>query len=57
MPHPVDGISLVPIFEQDLPKREKPIPFRHDTRGALIDGKYKILCQNLEKGEFEIFDL
>ncbi|NNE93777.1 MAG: sulfatase-like hydrolase/transferase [Verrucomicrobiales bacterium] len=57
MPHDIDGISLVPLFEGKMTERPKPIPFRHDNRGALIDGKFKVLSQNLQQGEFKLFDL
>jgi len=54
---PVDGISLKPLFVGDLKERAQPLPFRHQGRGAWIDNRYKLLTQNIEKGEFELYDL
>ena len=34
---PLDGTSLVPLFQREIGKRKKPIPFRHIGRAALID--------------------
>ena len=57
MMQPQDGTSLKPLFTAELPKRGKPIGFRHTGRAALIDNNYKILTQSLKKGEFELYDL
>ena len=57
MPHVIDGISLKPNFTEEIAKRDKPIPIRHDNRGALIDNHLKVVTQDIEKGEFEMFDL
>lgn len=57
MPHVIDGISLKPNFTEEIAKRDKPIPIRHDNRGVLIDNHLKVVTQDIEKGEFEMFDL
>ncbi len=54
---PLDGISLRPLFSEDLPRREKPIPFRHLGRTALVDNQYKLLTTDLGRGKFELYDL
>jgi arylsulfatase A-like enzyme len=54
---PLDGISLVPLFEKELGNRIKPIPFRHIGRAAWIDNNMKILTHDLSSGEFELYDL
>jgi arylsulfatase A-like enzyme len=54
---PLDGISLVPLFSSDRKRREKPIPFRHIGRAAWLDNDIKLLTNDLEAGEFELYDL
>jgi arylsulfatase A-like enzyme len=54
---PVDGLSLRPLFNGELPARSKPMGFRHTRRGALIDNQHKIVAPNIETGPFEIYDL
>ncbi len=52
-----DGMNLAPLFEADLPARERPLAFRHRGRAAWIDGSMKLVTQDLEKGVFELYDL
>jgi arylsulfatase A-like enzyme len=54
---PLDGISLKPLFSTSLPERDKPIPFRFGARAALVDNRYKLLTNDLSKGEFQLYDL
>ncbi len=54
---PLDGISLTPLFTQELPRRETPIPFRYGSKSAWIDNDYKLLTNDLKRGEFELYDL
>jgi arylsulfatase A-like enzyme len=54
---PLDGISLLPLFEKERGNRNKPIPFRHIGRAAWIDNNMKILTNDLGSGEFELYDL
>lgn len=51
---PQDGMSLVPLIEETMTAREKPLPFRQAGKGALIGERYKLL---LLKGKPELFDL
>lgn len=54
----VDGESLKPLFETELEKRVKPIPFHaHNSSAAMIVGDYKIIQLKLNKEEFEIYHL
>ena len=57
--HTLDGISLVPLMQRNLSRREKPIPFRHLQRAAWIDNDYKLLSQGRDRqGErFELYNL
>lgn len=54
---PSDGISLQPLFRSQLSRREKPIPFRHIGRAALIDNRWKLLTTKISDGKFELYDL
>ncbi len=54
---PSDGISLAPLFRERLATRKKPLPFRHQNRGALVDNNYKIVTLDLESGKYELYDL
>jgi arylsulfatase A-like enzyme len=54
---PIDGISLVPLFDNECGKRKKPIPFRFRGKGALIDNEYKLIATNIENDAFELYDL
>ncbi len=54
---PQDGLSLVPLFTQELQTRNKPLGFRHQRRGAWIDNNHKLVTQNIEGGKYELYDL
>ena len=54
---PVDGISLKPIFKNDLSNRDKRIPFRYKDQGALIDNNFKLVVTSIDKEKFELYDL
>jgi arylsulfatase A-like enzyme len=54
---PLDGVSLKPLFAGETGPRAKPIPFRFGSKAALIDGRYKILTNDLAAGEFELYDV
>ena len=54
---PVDGISLKPIFKNDIKNRDKKIPFRYKDQGALVDNNFKLVATSIQKKEFELYDL
>ena len=54
---PTDGDSLASLFDHDLKSREKPIPFRFNEKGALIDNDYKLVTTDRETGAFELYNL
>src|SRR5690606_19065290 len=54
---PCDGISLRPLFTQDLAERGRPIGFRYQQKRALIVDRYKLLTQNIDGDSFELYDL
>ena len=54
---PRDGVSLKPLFTGETGARSQPIPFRHQGRAAIVDNRYKLLTENLEKGVYQLYDL
>lgn len=54
---PLDGVSLKPLFAGEIGERKKNIPFRFGTKAALTGQRYKILTENIGKGEFQFYDL
>jgi arylsulfatase A-like enzyme len=54
---PIDGLSLKPLFTADLGERRKPIGFRYAAKRALVGDRYKILTDNLQSGDFQLYDL
>ncbi len=55
--NPIEGVSLTPLFEKDLPTRDKPIPFRYRNRGALVDNHYKLVATDWTKDQYELYHL
>ena len=53
----LDGKSITNLFEDKNQKRSLKIPFRHDNRGALIDNNIKLIVHDIEKLDFELYDL
>jgi arylsulfatase A-like enzyme len=68
-PEPIDGVSLVPLFEGRMTERPVPIPFetiggtgsnnsRGSPRMALVDNRYKLLTDMEGAGDKDLlFDL
>lgn len=54
---PIDGITLKPIFKNNLSNRDKRIPFRYKDQGALIDNNFKLVVTSIDKEKFELYDL
>lgn len=57
MLHPVDGMSLKPLFSVEIAERRQPIPFRFGSKAALVENDYKLVTDNLNRGVFELYDL
>lgn len=53
----IDGKSLKPLFARELGAREKPLPFRHQGRAALVDNRYKVVSPDITAKTFELYDL
>lgn len=62
---PIDGTSLLPLFEQRVEQkggqksfiRTQPIPFRTKKVFALIDGKYKLVSKIKPEPAIQLFDI
>jgi arylsulfatase A-like enzyme len=54
---PQDGVSLYHWFKSPPDARDKPIPFRHQGRAAIIDNDLKLLTDDLDSGRFQLYDL
>jgi arylsulfatase A-like enzyme len=54
---PIDGVSLKPLFANEIASRQSPIGFRYSAKRALIDDQYKILTDNMNRGKFELYDI
>jgi arylsulfatase A-like enzyme len=57
MIQPIDGISLQPLFAGEIGERTRPIPFRFGSKAALTGQRYKLLTENLPKGDFQLYDV
>lgn len=57
MVKPIDGRSLKPLFARELGERRQPIGFRYQNKRALVDDRYKLLTDNLARGQFQLYDL
>ncbi|MEM0895576.1 MAG: sulfatase-like hydrolase/transferase, partial [Verrucomicrobiota bacterium] len=53
----VDGASIQPLFKKELGKRKKPIPFRYNRTGALVDNDLKLYVPKDGIGKAEAYDL
>lgn len=57
MIQPLDGLSLRPLFTAELDQRNAFIGFRYQTKRAWIGDRYKLLTNNLDGNQFELYDL
>lgn len=55
-PEPVDGVSLLPLIEEKMTQRPRPIGFQSRKQIALTDNRYKIYSKD-EGKTFELYDL
>jgi arylsulfatase A-like enzyme len=54
---PIDGISLMGLFEAEIGLRKTPIPFRYMGKGALVDNNYKLVSLNIKEDKYELYNL
>lgn len=53
-----DGESLAPLLKGQTPKRNQAIPFYFNKSAAFIDGNYKLLSTNIQKGnDWKLYDV
>jgi len=57
MVKPLDGISIMNLFDSEDTSRKEPIPFKHMNKGALIDNDFKLLVKNIRKKDYALYDL
>ena len=61
---PIDGLSLVPVFEGRIKERSKPMFFGYrrlfkdvDGQAIMIDNRYKLLHRATTDGGYELYDI
>lgn len=54
---PLDGKSLVSVFNGYEGTRNRPIPFKRMEGAAIIDDDWKLVAPDVESGEFELYNL
>jgi arylsulfatase A-like enzyme len=54
---PQDGLSVHNVMLGNASEREKPIPFRFEKGGALLDNDFKLYTDDRESGHFQLFNL
>jgi arylsulfatase A-like enzyme len=52
----IDGVSLVPIFQEDDGQRQKPLPFQFARYTVLIDNHHKIILERA-KETYQLYNL
>lgn len=57
MVQPVDGKSLKPLLTQEIGPRQQALPFRYGSKAAWVDDDYKLVTEDLKKGQFMLYDL
>ena len=58
MLQPQDGVSLKPLFSNEIGPRKKPLPFRSRDRLAIIDNEYKLISLPNKRGvKLELYNL
>ena len=51
---PIDGMSIRPLFKEELTVRQNPLFFRHTKRTAIIDNDFKLLN---DKKAYQLYNL
>ncbi len=55
--HPQDGRSIKPLFTGEIGPRDTPIPFRYNGGGALIDNDLKIILDDVNGEDVQLYNL
>ena len=53
----LDGLSLKRLLTAEIPRRSRPIGFRHTSRLAMIDNEFKIVKPNGKSDRLELYNL
>lgn len=57
-PLPVlDGESLARLFDSELPRRHRPIGFRHTQRSAIVYNEFKLVKPDAKKDTLELYNI
>jgi arylsulfatase A-like enzyme len=54
---PLDGTSLIGLFQGKMKERSSPIPFRYQQKAAWVDYPYKLISNKNKEGGFELYHL
>lgn len=54
---PIDGSSLLSLFEGRVGVHTAPLTFRFRGGGALVEDRYKLVSHNVAVGEYSLYDL
>lgn len=54
---PVDGLSILPLFEKETGPRKEPLFFRHTGRTAIIDNDFKLLKDRKNSKNHQLYNL
>ena len=54
---PIDGVSLKPLFSDEIGVRERPLGFRYSKQRAWVDNRYKLIVKDFSKPGYELYDL
>lgn len=57
MTKPIDGNSIFHVFKGEPGPREKPIPFKFQNKGALIDNNYKLVAVDIREKQYELYNI
>ena len=54
---PQDGRSIKPLFTGEIGPRKTPIPFRYNGGGALVDNDFKIILDDVNADDVQLYNL
>jgi arylsulfatase A-like enzyme len=54
---PQDGRSIKPLFTGEIGPRKTPIPFSYNGGGALVDNDFKIILDDVNSDDVQLYDL
>jgi arylsulfatase A-like enzyme len=55
--YPQDGTSILPVLSNVIVEREKPIFFRFEQSGALVDNNFKLFIKDRDNKQYELYNL